>query len=644
MQALNCWFAEALCFGIGDYQHEKVLQKAAEDAENMASAFTRLGCCNTVSATSRNAQLTRENVVELVSQFVSRTKNRMQETQIPEEPLLVALFVASHGIHAHGKELPLVVLADIHSSETEQLVDLDMLLLNELAKVTPPRRNRRDCCVWIIMDTCRAGVTTAWQQHQSEINLVEHVEGRRGPYSLKTNLTPHFLFLLACDPGGWAADSNSLSSALVKFLEQDGISIKAACEKACDVVQQSWRGRQRPWLNQRAGEIFSNIRIIRRSPPRSPIPATEDLEVECLPRWVQLLMARILGFTVALVVLILFFSLFFCFKISGAEQVARGNECPGNSCFCTDCHHRDIYSNDRDQQDSAEFNCELWNRGPVWNRCSIARKMHVTKIVVSLFFSRNSWFRLMGFGYQVTALDLCVILVSVVNVLTSVSVPLRDPTYYVTLIANAYGILNFAFIAASIAMLMVIHAEFPGASLWSHGQIAANFTWFFLPTALIGQALIFWARAMGLISAEHSGKQEMLFYACHVFTAAIMAIVGFAKSKGNEGPVAKKSFQLLCVSLCWMSVVVAWLFTSLYDAELLAKYHLIRVVAERVCNCWKIHLMVWFSEHSIPASLVRGDLLGAAPWRIPAAKVVPGDSFLGSSSTSSASSDSVAEP
>ena len=148
---------------------------------------------------------------------------------------------------------------------------------------------------------------------------------------------------------------------------------------------------------------------------------------------------------------------------------------------------------------------------------------------------------------------------------------------------------------------------------------------------------------MGIISAEHSGKQEMLFYACHVFTAAIMAIVGFAKSKGNEGPVAKKSFQLLCVSLCWMSVVVAWLFTSLYDAELLAKYHLIRVVAERVCNCWKIHLMVWFSEHSIPASLVRGDFLGAAPW-IPAAKVVPGDSFLGSSSTSSASSDSVAEP
>ena len=104
------------------------------------------------------------------------------------------------------------------------------------------------------------------------------------------------------------------------------MSIKAACEKACDVVQPSWRGRQRPWLNQRAGEIFSNIRIIRRSPPRSPIPATEDLEVECLPRWVQLLMARILGFTVALVVLILFFSLFFCFKISGAEQVARGND------------------------------------------------------------------------------------------------------------------------------------------------------------------------------------------------------------------------------------------------------------------------------------------------------------------------------
>ena len=63
--------------------------------------------------------------------------------------------------------------------------------------------------------------------------------------------------------------------------------------------------------------------------------------------------------------------------------------------------------------------------------------------------------------------------------------------------------------------------------------------------------------------------------------------------------MAKKACHLLGVSLSWLTVVLAWLLTSHYDEELMAKYHLLRVVAERACNFWKIYLMVWFSEHSL---------------------------------------------
>ena len=115
MQGLNCHFAEALCLGIGSYRHDQPLPKAAADAKNVAAAFRDLGCVHVVSETTEE-HLTRQRTLEFVSGFVDRTKLRIQEeeTARPDPlPLLVALFVASHGIHAHGKELPLLVPADL---------------------------------------------------------------------------------------------------------------------------------------------------------------------------------------------------------------------------------------------------------------------------------------------------------------------------------------------------------------------------------------------------------------------------------------------------------------------------------------------------------------------------------------------------
>ncbi|CAL1150470.1 unnamed protein product [Cladocopium goreaui] len=633
MEALNCHFAEALCLGIGEYERDQCLPQAAADAENMAAAFRNLGCCNVISRTTQEP-LTRQKIVDLVSGFVLRTKFRMQDAETTGwGTLLVALFVASHGMHAHAKELPLIVPADLTcSSDTEELIDLDRLLLNELAQVTPPRHNQRTCCVWIILDTCRSGPVTAWQCQPCCSLREQNADVLRGPSPLKTKLTPDFLVLLACDRGGWASDCDSLSSALVKSLQQDNISIREACEKAIGAIEQTSRGRQRPWMHQRAGPTFSNIRKVLPAQVQDQRSVDQNNEVECVPSWFWLAFALVCGFTIALLVLICFFSLFYYFKITGAENVAKGKDCPGASCFCTDCNHRNIYSNEKNK--NTDFSCKLWEEGPTLNRCRIGQLLHVAKIFLALAMSRKSVCRLLGVVPPLgrllrivhrdgaTPLDWCVVLVSGVNVLTSLPLPLQEPDH-VAVVAYAYGILNFAFIAASISMLILIHVEFPGLSLCSCGQFVPRFTFAFLATALIGQLVIFGlSRAMVFVNAQHAGKQEMLFYAFHVLTGAVLALVGYLKSRGSQAPVAKKSYQLLIVSLCWMLVVLAWLITSHYNEELMADYHLLRVVAERVCNFGKIRLMVWFSEHSIRCTLLRRGSLGTAACRMHAAKVV----------------------
>ena len=120
--ALNCEFAAALCLGIGEYEHEQCLPKAALDAESMARAFQELGCSSITSQTDKGA-LTMKKTVELVADFVLLTKDRMQQAETTRrDPLLVALFVASHGIHAHDKELPLIVPADVSSSSEMELI------------------------------------------------------------------------------------------------------------------------------------------------------------------------------------------------------------------------------------------------------------------------------------------------------------------------------------------------------------------------------------------------------------------------------------------------------------------------------------------------------------------------------------------
>lgn len=89
-------------------------------------------------------------------------------------------------------------------------------------------------------------------------------------------------------------------------------------------------------------------------------------------------------------------------------------------------------------------------------------------------------------------------------------------------------------------------------------------------------------------------KYAMLSYTLHVLAGAILAVIGVAKTGWHSREeVAKKSRHLLYVSLFWM--LVCWLCGT----DALKEYNLARATLQRLCNLWKMHLMVRFSDHSI---------------------------------------------
>eukprot|EP00438_Fugacium_kawagutii_P016253 Skav226616 [mRNA] locus=scaffold2041:249049:250893:- [translate_table: standard] len=595
--ALNCHFAQALCLGIGDYEGQERLPRAAEDAEKMKAAFEGLGCCD---ARAETCKLTKQKTNVLVSDFVLRAQQEMEaEAGSKEKPLLVAFYVASHGIH--GKDLPLIVPADRKCSETEELINLDDLLFQKLAQIALPRRNRRKCCVWIIMDTCRS-----CQSPTSDPNA-----GSWDSNTWGTKLSPEFLILFACDPGGWASDSNSLSSALVRSLQQDGISIRDACEQAIDVVvNRAPLPRQRPWMNQRAGTIFSEIR--RAS-------AVQDMNA-----LIQWMIAHFLRFAIrfALLVCLVFISA----TLISFSQIRRATQWIAGFLRFT-------IGLALQQWKIAHFVgftiglvvltiCFVFvpamNPGPEHvGPCSVAIFLHIFKVLCAVAISRKSWIRVLRLNSDgATLLDWCVVLTSSANVLTSypsimfylqalflagggkpplVWFLLGDPAHIAWIIPYSYGVFNFAFTTASVLILLSIHAEIPRRSLWNCG--GSDFTQVFLGTVLIGYVLISMSIFAGL-EAPRDGKQDMRFYAFHVFTGATLALVGFAVSRRGTEDVAKKSSHHVCVSLCWMFVVLVGL---LCGEELQKTLRLLRIV--RLCNLWKIHLMVWFSNRSILGGL-----------------------------------------
>ncbi|CAK9006012.1 unnamed protein product [Durusdinium trenchii] len=717
---LNCNFAEALCLGINDYQNETPLRKAVSDAENIAAVFRDLGCCNTVLETEN---LTKQKIEELVFDFVERTKGHLWKAaqpdavgaatpapegsaeaaaqvdaaavakpdaaSVPSEgakteagqsevasvvgdgdlmDLLVVFSVASHGIFAVGKDLPsipLIMPADLTcSSEPDELIDLNMLLVKGLAQLNPPVNYT--LYVWIILDTCRSGAATLWQPPSScNTGQQAEVAGSRGPEVPKTKRTPvspDFLYLLACDPGGSASDVKSLTSFLAITLPKDGISIKDACEEAGQRVKELRPG-QRPWTHQRLGMGFSKIRNIcpppqlrcigketaedkdldpaqttsgtgqsiassslsetQTSSPTKPQlgpveqdeeagveqgevegPVEHDEEVELLVRCRDDLshFAALLSRFAALLYRSPFTVAGFGFLLALLVNDLFKNQF-GEMIFA---HFDQTY------QSSISFKCERSGYQELF--------LDMAKIVLTWFISQKSWFRVLRKdGDRATSLDYLVVVVSVFSVLTSIQRG-QDCSRLIARIAYLYGVLNMTLLAASILILMLIHEEFrdvfapafliaflatallPGASRFGRNdmhqlhQLQSQAT--FLRTAHLATRRF----RMNEMHQPHQLrphqlqdlKYAMLSYTLHVLAGAILAVIGVAKTGWHSREeVAKKSRHLLYVSLFWM--LVCWLCGT----DALKEYNLARATLQRLCNLWKMHLMVRFSDHSI---------------------------------------------
>ena len=299
--------------------------------------------------------------------------------------------------------------------------------------------------------------------------------------------------------------------------------------------------------------------------------------------------------------LFVFYVLFWS-KISlSAERVARGEACPSNSCFCTDCHHRDIYSSRScsGRDISCLGNC---------TRCHISFCLHLVKMVVPLdvhpkswlplTLSRSSWSNLRS--SKPTILDICIVLVSIVNVVSPllVTLHLSDPTYVIWM-AYLYTIENTALIAGSLRMFFQIHANYPHALwLWRCKRKASTFTAAFLGTTLVVQVLIVMVLlGKGFINPEQFAKQQMLFYVTRVFLGATLALVSMCR--GSTNAFANQVCEQNFLSFAWLFVVLFWLAASHFLEEWMAKNHLWIVILERVFAVWHIRLMAEFSKTSL---------------------------------------------
>ena len=535
---------KAFCFGISKYQDESEhLPQAANDAENMARVLHDLGCGPVATVTTKNKPecLKKEPFTQLISDAVHQTKERMKEAEA-NSTLLVVFYVAAHGIQPEDKELPLIVPADLtRESNAEEFIDLDLLLLKKLKSVR--LQDTVTCGVVIIVDTCR------------ELPIRRNVPGGgsasgsgTGSSLSRPQRPPDFLYLFACQRDGRAYDSNSLSSALMKSLQRNGISIKDACEQAGEAVRVASGGRQRPEILQAAVTTFSNMLLPRcedlergegtldtdstilmvRSPSLTPVlqmfPNTGTARRRADTRGISLEKALVVLFVILLVL--------FCSKVevAGDEDIELDELCPlcpSKSCLCTDCHHQHVDS--KAGQNDTRFDCQNWNGWGTWNRISVAFWMHLGKVCGTMLV-------LPKLERRPNLLEFCAFIISVVNILTSINVLTSHQMYrlqvHARVIPSAYFIQNILYVVASMRILWLIDEQ----TARKH-------------TTVLGIAGVLWLWLWKLVSAEDEGNWHLPFYSTRVFTGAMCAAVGFATSGRSESRVAKKTQSLFfCIS------------------------------------------------------------------------------------------------
>ena len=637
MALRRCAFEEALVVGISNYP-DQPLPKAATDAQDMERLFRELGCRNVVLSATQADPLPKEEeknkLLNLISVFFERIKFHI-ETEETDEPLLAVLYVASHGIqgkkqvgiHGENPSLPLIVPAGhACSSDTKDLVDLNVELVQKLEGIRLPRQTKRTCCIWIIMDMCRS-----WPQNNSDQPAGGSGDsGDSGPVGSKPIL--RFLYTLPCREGQPTSDTYSLASALIEsFRESKLISIQEAHDMSCEKIDTEGRPRRQmsSTIQFGSGVIFSNIKRL---------PYEEAL--------------------VALGVLICFLGLFWVPRFAEGKSVSQ---CPqpngAYSCLCTDCHHSFLYPSHNSSVDYQDYQCNL---GPLsMNRCGIAKVILIIKLLATLWVSLKSWKRVWKRTFKASFLDWCVAAVSVGNFVTSAHRLLSSPALAIVISPCVYGFINLTFIVASL--YIVINVLKPNYKGTTPNFGAFSFPWF-LMMALISQVVLFVVLCcLGAIDERRARKQRRLFYDLYVLIVAIVDGVGYLrftgtkqesstdsdkpdssmksdkpknpmksdkpkspmksdkpknpmksdktespmksdktespmKSDKTESPMKAAARSLFCISLFWTLLVLTWLRASLQDEEMMAQFRLIRVILERVCTLWKVHLMVRFAD------------------------------------------------
>ncbi|CAE7020418.1 unnamed protein product, partial [Symbiodinium sp. KB8] len=124
---------------------------------------------------------------------------------------------------------------------------LDEVLLKELNRVDLRCGRCTRLKVWLILDCCREDAgNDLW--HQEHFRLLN-------PRGCPKKASPDSTALgdpeRSCDPGRFADDDCSCTSALLSQLKADVVNILEACENAADQVEMLSGGKVRPWIQCR---------------------------------------------------------------------------------------------------------------------------------------------------------------------------------------------------------------------------------------------------------------------------------------------------------------------------------------------------------------------------------------------------------
>ena len=540
---------------------------------------------NSLDEDSRNqtcfclGHVTEDAMKQQIRSFLDCIERNVLQQRFP----LVVVFIAAHEQQLQSTELPCIVPSDSNGS-LKSLVDLDFLLLRPLDAMKAGKLK-----VWFVVDTCREN-----KDIHTWIGDAADRPFKRYHWRSQTD----FQILLACDRGRVARDQPSMTMALLHAMKTHQTDLETLCKEAQASIQETSRGRQRPWRYCRGD--FSGIFL-----------PDEERPSMCLPLAVVRVLMLATGCLTAVIVLVFFWLVLESIDLKAAIEAGRhAAGCPDQSCFCTDCDPCMMFN--AGQRHWQEFDCRWWVFS--FNRCYIALLLNLGWYIASLllfckmlYALQQDWQSPKGEG----SFFLMILVVCSLNIAPVFERPL-PPDVKCFIVALGYNIVNTCYLSSGIVVvlrLLSLQSKLQNCGL-GFNLLAREFLRGFFPTAILGELFVM-QMCHHTDSSEEFIEHEVKFYIMFLYLGMICAFIaswlsrtiivsahGNARDELIKSKLRKVSRRLFRVKALWCGVFTAQTVLGCKPKfqRIATKYHIFVVINERFCALQILLLIKKFAE------------------------------------------------